>query len=193
PLHVVCPEQYTQPPPTQSHRTDLMIDCQPPPMSYRRAEVLTLPYKRRYEKIEIMPELADSLVPLEIKPSISLATVSAVLHTKDNKHVLQLPPKPPQPPASKKKKRVSDDVPECKPLKPLLSGSIPVDQFVQTLEKHGFSDVKVEDTAKGHIVLLQEAETLIQIEEDSTHIICDNDEPLRVKLRDLVLKFLQKF
>ncbi|KAM6432762.1 integrator complex subunit 9 isoform 2-T2 [Rhynochetos jubatus] len=160
PLHVVCPEQYTQPPPTQSHRTDLMIDCQPPPMSYRRAEVLTLPYKRRYEKIEIMPEL---------------------------------PPKPPQPPASKKKKRVSDDVPECKPLKPLLSGSIPVDQFVQTLEKHGFSDVKVEDTAKGHIVLLQEAETLIQIEEDSTHIICDNDEPLRVKLRDLVLKFLQKF
>ncbi|GAB0185280.1 integrator complex subunit 9 isoform X1 [Grus americana] len=193
PLHVVCPEQYTQPPPTQSHRTDLMIDCQPPPMSYRRAEVLTLPYKRRYEKIEIMPELADSLVPLEIKPGISLATVSAVLHTKDNKHVLQLPPKPPQPPTSKKRKRVSDDVPECKPLKPLLSGSIPVDQFVQTLEKHGFSDVKVEDTAKGHIVLLQEAETLIQIEEDSTHIICDNDEPLRVKLRDLVLKFLQKF
>ncbi|NWS75603.1 INT9 protein, partial [Crotophaga sulcirostris] len=193
PLHVVCPEQYTQPPPTQSHRTDLMIDCQPPPMSYRRAEVLTLPYKRRYEKIEIMPDLADSLVPLEIKPGISLATVSAVLHTKDNKHVLQLPPKPPQPPASKKRKRVSDDVPECKSLKPLLSGSIPLDQFVQTLEKHGFSDVKVEDTGKGHIVLLQEAETLIQIEEDSTHIICDNDEPLRVKLRDLVLKFLQKF
>ncbi|XP_019376431.1 PREDICTED: integrator complex subunit 9 [Crocodylus porosus] len=193
PLHVVCPEQYTQPPPTQSHRTDLMIDCQPPPMSYRRAEVLTLPFKRRYEKIEIMPELADSLVPLEIKPGISLATVSAMLHTKDNKHVLQLPPKPAQPPASKKRKRVSDDLPECKPLKPLLSGAIPVDQFVQALEKHGFSDVKVEDTAKGHIVLLQEAETLIQIEEDSTHIICDNDETLRVKLRDLVLKFLQKF
>ncbi|XP_072490917.1 integrator complex subunit 9 isoform X4 [Notamacropus eugenii] len=193
PLHVVCPEQYTQPPPAQSHRMDLMIDCQPPAMSYRRAEVLALPFKRRYEKIEIMPELADSLVPLEIKPGISLATVSAVLHTKDNKHVLQAPPRPSQPPASKKRKRVSDDIPDCKLLKPLLSGSIPVDQFVQTLEKHGFSDVKVEDTAKGHIVLLQEAETLIQIEDDSTHIICDNDEVLRVRLRDLVLKFLQKF
>ncbi|XP_051831698.1 integrator complex subunit 9 isoform X2 [Sminthopsis crassicaudata] len=193
PLHVVCPEQYTQPPPAQAHRMDLVIDCQPPAMSYRRAEVLALPFKRRYEKIEIMPELADSLVPLEIKPGISLATVSAVLHTKDNKHVLQAPPRPIQPPASKKRKRVSDDIPDCKLLKPLLSGSIPVDQFVQTLEKHGFSDVKVEDTAKGHIVLLQEAETLIQIEEDSTHIICDNDEMLRVRLRDLVLKFLQKF
>ncbi|XP_077009025.1 integrator complex subunit 9 isoform X4 [Tamandua tetradactyla] len=193
PLHVVCPEQYTQPPPAQSHRMDLMIDCQPPAMSYRRAEVLALPFKRRYEKIEIMPELADSLVPMEIKPGISLATVSAVLHTKDNKHVLQPPPRPTQPTSGKKRKRVSDDVPDCKVLKPLLSGSIPVEQFVQTLEKHGFNDIKVEDTAKGHIVLLQEAETLIQIEEDSTHIICDNDEMLRVRLRDLVLKFLQKF
>ncbi|XP_076786957.1 integrator complex subunit 9 isoform X2 [Arvicanthis niloticus] len=193
PLHVVCPEQYTQPPPAQSHRMDLMIDCQPPAMSYRRAEVLALPFKRRYEKIEIMPELADSLVPMEIKPGISLATVSAVLHTKDNKHVLQPPPKPTQSTSSKKRKRVSEDIPDCKVLKPLLSGSIPVEQFVQTLEKHGFSDIKVEDTAKGHIVLLQEAETLIQIEEDSTHIICDNDETLRVRLRDLVLRFLQKF
>ncbi|KAB0365463.1 hypothetical protein FD754_009619, partial [Muntiacus muntjak] len=193
PLHVVCPEQYTQPPPAQSHRMDLMVDCQPPAMSYRRAEVLALPFKRRYEKIEIMPELADSLVPMEIKPGISLATVSAVLHTKDNKHVLQPPPRPAQPTGGKKRKRASDDIPDCKVLKPLLSGSIPVDQFVQTLEKHGFSDIKVEDTAKGHIVLLQEAETLIQIEEDSTHIICDDDEVLRVRLRDLVLKFLQKF
>ncbi|XP_022450667.1 integrator complex subunit 9 isoform X1 [Delphinapterus leucas] len=193
PLHVVCPEQYTQPPPAQSHRIDLMIDCQPPAMSYRRAEVLALPFKRRYEKIEIMPELADSLVPMEIKPGVSLATVSAVLHTKDNKHILQPPPRPAQPTGGKKRKRASDDIPDCKVLKPLLSGSIPVEQFVQTLEKHGFSDIKVEDTAKGHIVLLQEAETLIQIEEDSTHIICDNDEMLRVRLRDLVLKFLQKF
>ncbi|XP_030888501.1 integrator complex subunit 9 [Leptonychotes weddellii] len=193
PLHVVCPEQYTQPPPAQSHRMDLMIDCQPPAMSYRRAEVLALPFKRRYEKIEIMPELADALVPMEIKPGISLATVSAVLHTKDNKHILQPPPRPAQPTGGKKRKRAAEDIPDCKVLKPLLSGSIPVEQFVQTLEKHGFSDIKVEDTAKGHIVLLQEAETLIQIEEDSTHIICDNDEMLRVRLRDLVLKFLQKF
>lgn len=36
-----------------------MIDCQPPPVSYRRAEVLTLPFKRRYEKIEIMPEVSS--------------------------------------------------------------------------------------------------------------------------------------
>lgn len=193
PLNVVCPEQYTQPPAAQSHRSDLMIDCQPPPMSYRRAEVLALPFKRRYEKIEVMPELAESLVPMEIKPGVSLATVSAVLYTKDNKHVLQPPPKAAPPPSGKKRKRATEESPESQPFKALLSGTIPVEQFVQTLEKHGFSDVKIEDTAKGHIVHLQEAETLIQFEEDSTHIICEHDERLRVRLRDMVLKFLQKF
>ncbi|XP_077345385.1 integrator complex subunit 9 isoform X2 [Lithobates pipiens] len=193
PLNVVCPEQYTQPPAAQSHRSDLMIDCQPPPMSYRRAEVLTLPFKRRYEKIEVMPELAESLVPMEIKPGVSLATVSAVLYTKDNKHVLQPPPKAAPPPSGKKRKRAVEESPESQPFKALLSGTIPVEQFVQALEKHGFSDVKIEDTAKGHIVHLQEADTLIQFEEDSTHIICEHDERLRVRLRDMVLKFLQKF
>ncbi|XP_072265189.1 integrator complex subunit 9 [Pyxicephalus adspersus] len=193
PLHVVCPEQYTQPPASQSHRSDLMIDCQPPPMSYRRAEVLALPFKRRYEKIEVMPELAESLVPMEIKPGVSLATVSAILYTKDNKHVLRPPPKAAPPPSGKKRKRAAEESPENQPFKALLSGTIPVEQFVQTLEKHGFSDVKIEDTTKGHIVHLQEADTLIQFEEDSTHIICEHDERLRVKLRDMVLKFLQKF
>uniref|UniRef100_UPI00398F2222 integrator complex subunit 9 isoform X1 n=1 Tax=Pristiophorus japonicus TaxID=55135 RepID=UPI00398F2222 len=192
PLHVVCPEQYTQPPPAQSHRTDLMIDCQPPPMAYQRAEVLTLPFKRRYEKIELMPDLAESLVPSEIKPGISMATVSAILQTKDNKHILQSLPKPVQQPTGKKRKRINDDTPEFKPPKPLLCGSITIEQFVQSLEKHGITDVKVEDTPEGHIVHLQSEDTLVQIEEDSTHIICDNNEPLRTKLRDLVLKFLQK-
>uniref|UniRef100_A0A8C5PBJ1 Integrator complex subunit 9 n=1 Tax=Leptobrachium leishanense TaxID=445787 RepID=A0A8C5PBJ1_9ANUR len=193
PLHVVCPEQYTQPPASQAHRSDLVIDCQPAPMSYHRAEVLTLPFKRRFEKIEIVPDLAAALVPMQIKPDVSLAPISAVLCKKDNKHVLQVPPKPAPIPTGKKRKRAGEEVPEAQPFKPLLSGSIPVEQFVQALEKHGFTDVKIEDTAKGHIVHLQEADTLIQFEEDSTHIICEHDERLRVRLRDMVLKFLQKF
>uniref|UniRef100_UPI00398F3059 integrator complex subunit 9 isoform X2 n=1 Tax=Pristiophorus japonicus TaxID=55135 RepID=UPI00398F3059 len=137
-------------------------------------------------------QLAESLVPSEIKPGISMATVSAILQTKDNKHILQSLPKPVQQPTGKKRKRINDDTPEFKPPKPLLCGSITIEQFVQSLEKHGITDVKVEDTPEGHIVHLQSEDTLVQIEEDSTHIICDNNEPLRTKLRDLVLKFLQK-
>lgn len=57
PLHVVCPEQYTQPPLTQSHRSDLMLELQPPPMPYRRCSVLNLPFRRRYERVYILPEV----------------------------------------------------------------------------------------------------------------------------------------
>uniref|UniRef100_A0A8D1KJA5 Integrator complex subunit 9 n=2 Tax=Sus scrofa TaxID=9823 RepID=A0A8D1KJA5_PIG len=193
PMQLVSAQITPLPPPEKSHCRNILVKEKKPTEQGRTVEVCCTPVTVRHIKLEFAPQLADSLVPMEIKPGISLATVSAVLHTKDNKHVLQPPPRPAQPVGGKKRKRASEEVPDCKVVKPLLSGSIPVEQFVQTLEKHGFSDIKVEDTAKGHIVLLQEAETLIQIEEDSTHIICDNDEMLRVRLRDLVLKFLQKF
>lgn len=58
PLHVVCPEQYTQPPVSQSHRSDLMLELQPPPMPYRRCSVLNLPFRRRYERVYILPEVS---------------------------------------------------------------------------------------------------------------------------------------
>ncbi|KAK6489609.1 integrator complex subunit 9 isoform X1 [Huso huso] len=194
PLHVVCPEQYVRPPPAQSHRSDLMLDCQPPTMPYRRCSVLSLPFRRRYERIELLPELADSLVPSEIKPGISVATVTAVLHSKDNKHVLRPTLKLAlAPPPSKKRKRVLEEPPEHRAPKPLLSGAVPIEQFLATLQKHGITEVKVEDTPDGHILHLQDEDTLIQLEEDSTHIICDNNEMLRATLRDLVLRFLQKF
>uniref|UniRef100_A0A672ZBL1 Integrator complex subunit 9 n=1 Tax=Sphaeramia orbicularis TaxID=375764 RepID=A0A672ZBL1_9TELE len=188
PLHVVCPEQYTQPPLSQSHRSDLMLELQPPPMPYRRCSVLNLPFRRRYERVYILPELANSLVPSEIKPGTSVATVSAVLHSKDNKHTLQPPPAPP----TKKRKRVIEEPPVVLAPKPLLSGAVPLEAFLATLQKHGISEVKVEETADGHILHLQAEDTLIQLEEDGTHIVCDNNEPLRTTLRDLVLRFLQK-
>uniref|UniRef100_A0A8C2X1D4 Integrator complex subunit 9 n=1 Tax=Cyclopterus lumpus TaxID=8103 RepID=A0A8C2X1D4_CYCLU len=185
PVHVVCPEQYTQPPLTQSHRSDLMLELQPPPMPYRRCSVLSLPFRRRYERVYILPELANSLVPSEIKPGVSLATVSAVLHSKDNKHTLQSVPKPPPAPLSKKRKRVLEEPPVLLAPKPLLSGAVPLEAFLATLQKHGITEVKVEETADGHILHLQAEDTLIQLEEDGTHIVCDNNEPLRTTLRDL--------
>uniref|UniRef100_A0A3P8WQI5 Integrator complex subunit 9 n=1 Tax=Cynoglossus semilaevis TaxID=244447 RepID=A0A3P8WQI5_CYNSE len=169
PLHVVCPEQYTQPPPTQSHRADLMLELQPPPVPYRRCSVLNLPFRRRYERVYILPELANSLVPSEIKPGVSVATVSAVLHSKDNKHTLQVI------------------------LSALVnSHHIVCIQYHVQPPHHGITEVKVEETADGHILHLQAEDTLIQLEEDGTHIVCNNNEPLRTTLRDLVLRFLQK-
>uniref|UniRef100_A0A672JS00 Integrator complex subunit 9 n=1 Tax=Salarias fasciatus TaxID=181472 RepID=A0A672JS00_SALFA len=190
PLHVVCPEQYTQPPLTQSHRSDLMLELQPPPMPYRRCSVLSLPFRRRYERVYILPELANSLVPSEVKPGVSVATVSAVLHSKDNKHTLQVSVCGAR--LGGKRKRVPEEPLLGMAPKPLLSGAVPLEAFLATLQKHGITEVKVEETADGHILHLQAEDTLIQLEEDNTHIVCDNNEPLRTTLRDLVLRFLQK-
>uniref|UniRef100_A0A8C5I3W0 Integrator complex subunit 9 n=1 Tax=Gouania willdenowi TaxID=441366 RepID=A0A8C5I3W0_GOUWI len=192
PLHVVCPDQYTQPPPSQSHRSDLMLELQPPPMPYRRCSVLNLPFRRCYERVYILPELANSLVPSELKPGVSVANVSAILHSKDNKHTLQSVPKAAPAPPSKKRKRVVEEPPVGGAPKPLLSGAVPLEPFLATLQKHGITEVKVEETTDGHILHLQAEDTLIQLEEDGTHIVCDNNEPLRTTIRDLVLRFLQK-
>ncbi|TRZ03895.1 hypothetical protein DNTS_030904 [Danionella cerebrum] len=192
PLNVVCPEPYTQPPLAQPHRSDLMLELQPPPVSYRRCSVIPLPFRRRYERVQLLPELAKSLVPSAVKAGVSVATVSAVLQSKDNKHVLQPVPKPAPMAPTKKRKRVVEEPPESLNPKPLLSGAIPLEPFLATLHKNGIMEVKVEETADGHILHLQAEDVLIQLEEDSTHIICENNEPLRTALRDLVLHFLQK-
>lgn len=64
--------------------------------------------------------------------------------------------------------------------------------FLSLPSQHGITEVKVEETADGHILHLQAEDTLIQLEEDGTHIVCDDNEPLRTALRDLVLRFLMK-
>lgn len=36
-----------------------MLELQPPPMAYRRCSVLGLPFRRRYERIHILPEVRE--------------------------------------------------------------------------------------------------------------------------------------
>eukprot|EP00058_Branchiostoma_floridae_P003826 XP_002589314.1 hypothetical protein BRAFLDRAFT_217919 [Branchiostoma floridae] len=191
PLHVVLPETYITPPPSLPQRSDLVLEADPPPTTYQRGEVLSLPIKRMYEKIEITPELASALVPSEIRQGVAVASVTGVLEAKDNNYVLQSVPK--QPTAGPGQKRKREDNADFAPPKPHVWGAVQVEQFVQDLEKGGVTDVKVEDTPSGHIIHLQSEDTLIQIEDGSTHIFCEGNEELRIKLRNILLKCLSKF
>uniref|UniRef100_A0A8C4QK56 Integrator complex subunit 9 n=1 Tax=Eptatretus burgeri TaxID=7764 RepID=A0A8C4QK56_EPTBU len=187
PVHVICPEQYTAPPAAHPHRSDLQLERQPPPCTMRRAEALALPVRRRYERVELSPEVAESLIPSEVKPGISVATVMASLSTRDNKHVLQPLPKTP---ASSAKKRKRGEVLARMP-QPLLWGSVSIDRLLQSLEKQGVKDVKVESVGDGHILHLQAEDSIIQLSADSTHIIC-TDEGLRARLRDVLVHLLNR-
>lgn len=183
PLHLVIPDHYVQAPVVYPMNADLVIEYDPPPVTYRRSEVLNLPIRRRYEQIDLDPELAATLVPTEIKPGVSIATVSSVLVSKDSKHTLKPLPK------GSNGKVQGYTVPQ-----PYVWGSPDVQQFVKLLKKAGIDDVKVEEgRGGGHIIDLPNEDTLIQIEEGSTHIICQGNEELRVKIRDTLLKCLASF
>lgn len=44
-----------------------------------------------------------------------------------------------------------------------------------------------------HFLFQQDEDALIQLEDNSTHVVCNADEKLRTKLRNIVLKCLKKF
>lgn len=58
----------------------------------------------------------------------------------------------------------------------------------------GITDIKIEQTGGGTMkVRLLSDDTLITIEENSTHIVCNGKEKLRLKLRDLLLRCVPNF
>ncbi|XP_038051929.1 integrator complex subunit 9-like [Patiria miniata] len=199
PLHVVLPECYLTPPTSQPLRTDLVVEAEVAPTPYKRGSVLHLPIKRRLERIEITPELAGSLAPIEVKPGVFVSTVTGTITARDNKYILQeapkqaLPSTPSSQPIRKRKREDDGGVSETAHPKQYVYGNLEVEELVQALAKNGITDVKVEDTASGHIIHLQTEDTIIQLEEGSTHIFCEGNEPLRRKLRDTLIACLPSF
>ncbi|CAH1776090.1 unnamed protein product [Owenia fusiformis] len=182
PQHVVVSEKYITPPP-MLNRPDLIIESEHAPIPYKRFDVLSLPIRRTTEKIELEMELTGSLIPTELKPGVAVAMVSGVLAVQDNNYILQSPTSSN---IGRKRKLELDS-------KPYMWGDINVSAFVDNLSKQGITDIKVEDSPTGgRIVHLTDDDILIQLEEGSTHIICDSDESLRTKIRDALVKCLNR-
>ena len=87
---LVLPESYTVPPISAPHRVDLVIETDKPMISFKRDEVLTLPLKRKQARVELRPELAEFLLPTEVRTGVCLATVTGRLEVKDNKYALKV-------------------------------------------------------------------------------------------------------
>ncbi|KAL8583277.1 hypothetical protein ACOMHN_043054 [Nucella lapillus] len=186
PLHLVVAESYISPPALAPHRTDLVIDWEPSPLTYKKYEVLTLPVKRQWETIHMDPELAAELEPVEVRPGAAICMLTASLESKDNKSVLK--PLPPDLKSQPGRKRRADGTAISKTY---LFGSPNISQFVEMLTQQGISSVKVEETENGSIIHLPNDDILIHVESTSTHILCD-DEAIRVRLKDTLLKCLKQ-
>lgn len=184
PGHLVVAESYTQPPVSLPHKTELVIEWESGLQTYKRGDVLSLPIKRQYETVEINPELAASLDPVEVKPGSFISMVTASLVIKDNKYVLE-----PLPSTSLSGKKRRADGSLIRP-KSYIWGTLNIQSFVDALTQQGITDIKVEESEDGSIIHLSNDDTLIQVESDSTHIICEGEEAVRIKLRDTLLKCL---
>ncbi|KAM7293157.1 hypothetical protein ISCGN_026287 [Ixodes scapularis] len=129
-------------------------------------------------------QLASSLVPVEVKRGQGVATLTGSLYINNNRCVL----KPLQKEPAGSKQWNSQAAP-----KTYTFGSLDVTEFARNLEKAGFTDVKVENTSSGVIVHLPNEDTIIQVDEHSTHVFCEGDYAVRTQLRDLLLQNLSKF
>ncbi|GAB6018889.1 hypothetical protein CHUAL_000547 [Chamberlinius hualienensis] len=190
PVHLLVPEEYTQPPPLFPHRTDLTIELETTSLTFKRGDVITLPIKRKYEKIKLNAELADSLVPNEIKPGYGAMVVNGVLEVQDNKCTLMPVNTKVNESSVRHRKRHKGD-----PKHPgnYTWGKLNIDEFIQKLAQNKIFDAKVEEVSTGYIIHLQNEDTIIQIEDNSTHIVCNGDEQLRKTLRNVLLQCLGKF
>ena len=163
PGNVVVPDAYLRPPVSAPHRTDLVLDLDETPITYSEHQVISLGLQRKLETASLSPDLALSLNPVTIRPGLNTATVSAVLHVQDNKYVLK---------ALADEEEASDhNLSRCYPY-----GSLSVDDVVQRLAQAGLTDAKVEEDAGGYIITLENEGMVLQIKDNSTHIISSNSK-----------------
>lgn len=61
-----------------------------PLITFKRGEVIKLPLKRKKGRVFIEPELASNIVPSEVRPGLSLASVTGELDVKDNVYTIKV-------------------------------------------------------------------------------------------------------
>ena len=209
------------PPTTAPTRLELVIDPDIPIFPYKKLDIIKLPVVRTLEHLELAPELAQRLVPVEVRPGVAVATVTGNLIVKDNKYTLALLEDPEEGEVQEPKRLKRDSsrgssVPSSttsnttmfplskqKP-KHYLHGSLNATEFVSRLSSRGVTDAKVETGRDGGFpvqIHLPQEETLIQVVEDETHVLYDQvegtppaqTEKLREVLRETILSCVSKF
>jgi len=182
PTTLVVPECYTQPPVSAPNLTELVIENSSDRtlIPYKWGEVINLPLKRKQGQILIENDVAQKIVPVEVKPGCSLSSITGTLTVKDNVHSM---------------KASTSGYSEPKVQKDIRYewGSLNVTEFLQKLAQEGIVDAKVEPSGNGVMIHLQDEDALIQIEDNCTHVLCNSDEKLRLRLRNILMQCLKQF
>lgn len=195
PEHLVIPEVYTQPPGMAPHRTDLVIESigEKPLITFKRGEVIKLPLKRKKGRVFIEPELASGIVPSEVRPGLSLASVTGELEVKDNVYTIK---NVEDKPSGKRKMSLGSPAPimeEVLKERKHEYGNLDPQELLQKLNQEGFHGAKLQHSPTSTSIHLQDEDTLIQIGDNSTHIFCNGDQKIRKRLRSIIMQCLKRF
>ncbi|KAK0079575.1 hypothetical protein PV325_001050 [Microctonus aethiopoides] len=194
PENLVIPESYIQPPYTAPHRLDLIIEPvgEKPLITFKRGEVIKLPLKRKKSRVFIEPNLANNIIPSEIRPGLSLASVTGELEVKDNVYIFKnIPAK-----SCLKRKAQDYSVPdkneilkECKH----EYGSFDLQELMHKFNQEGIHGATLQHTSPTSATIHIEEDTIIQISDNTTHIFCNDNHGLRNKLRLIIIQCLKQF
>jgi len=202
---IATPKCYTSPPASASQRTDLQLELGDTPVyTFSRDESLQIPLHSKLERITIEPTLATKLKPVEVKPGVSLATMTGELNVSNNKYHLdnfddENESKQGGGPAKRQRKEVSpsmiksgkDNYPSQ-----YLFGKISISNLLQSLQSQGIATDKVEEPGPGNFIIhLEKEEALIRIEDQETHVVCEDikGSNIREKIRQCIVSCLNTF
>ena len=131
--------------------------------------------KRRIQKVDMDPKLADDVVPVETecRKGVAVSSLTATLTVNNNHCKLEKAPN------------------STKITHPY--GDLSVKQFTAKLAKDGFVDIKTETIGNATTIHLPREGVLIRLEDHSTHICDSVDTTVRSRIQKMVLESLGKF
>uniref|UniRef100_A0A2P2I300 Integrator complex subunit 9 n=1 Tax=Hirondellea gigas TaxID=1518452 RepID=A0A2P2I300_9CRUS len=193
---VLMPATYTKPPALTPHRTDIKLETSPPALLYRDHSILHVPLERTVELASMSPELAASLTPVAVRAGLTAATITASLKHQDNTFTLQVVDDVSENRKDEKETK-NGNKSKSKPGPSSVSvypsrypyGTLSVEDLMQGLSQAGMVDARLEEDAGGCIITVESEDAMLQIRDNSTHIITSRLET-REKIRDLLLKCL---
>ena len=148
------PKCYTLPPPSATQRTDLQLDLDLPLHKMTKDECLEMPLKSYYDKMTIDPALAKKLKPVELKPGVSIATLTGKIDLKNHRYFLEMESAKDQgsSKSAKKQKKMTSPTKEKWP-QHYHFGKISISNLLQNLSTHGISTLKIEEPGHGEYII----------------------------------------
>lgn len=145
------------------------------------------------DRVYLSSELAQKIVPKEVVTGVNLSTLTGILHVKDNvSHIVPCD-----------EAEAAEIAYKCPSREDLLKkvkyeyGNLDIELFMKKLQQDGITDARLERNTGGQgtsfTITIPSEDTVVKIEENSTHIVCGGKQSLRLKLRDFLMKCIQNF